>query len=279
VGGGASRVRPPAVAGLFYPSDPTELRGWIDTALEAAARATPEASSTPRPSSSSPPSPAKAIIAPHAGYAYSGPVAASAYARVAGRDDIARVVLFGPAHRAPLAGVAAPGVDGFATPLGVVAVDVALRDDLVRRGRLTVTDAAHRDEHSLEVQLPFLQVVLGDVAVLPLAVGRGPADAVAAVLDDVWDEPATLIVVSTDLSHYHDHLTAAALDRETAAAIVARHAEAVTPERACGAVALRGLLVVARQRNRPVELLDLRTSADTAGPADRVVGYGAFAVT
>jgi AmmeMemoRadiSam system protein B len=273
VGGGASQVRPPAVAGLFYPGDPTELRCRIG-ALLAAATSNPPGGAAP-----SPPARAKAIVVPHAGFAYSGAVAATAYAVLGGRSDIARVVLFGPAHRSPLPAVAAPSVDGFATPLGVVPLDAVRRDDLVRRKLLTVADGPHRDAHSLEVQLPFLQVLLGDVPVLPLAVGRVGSDAVVAVLDEVWDDPATLVIISTDLSHYHDHRTASALDRETAAAVVAGRAEALTPERACGATALRGLVVIARRRNRPVELLDLRTSADTAGPADRVVGYGAFAVT
>jgi MEMO1 family protein len=270
-GGGASTVRPPAVAGSFYPADPAELRRCITAALDAAVRGAP-GGPAPR---------LKAIVVPHAGYVYSGAVAATAYARLvtSGRGEIARVVLLGPAHRSPLPVIAAPGVDGFATPLGTVAVDLARRDDLVRRGLVAVTDAPHRDEHSLEVQLPFLQVVLGEVPVLPLAVGLVGSHAVAAVLDAVWDDPATLVVVSTDLSHYHDHVTASALDRETAAAVVGGRADAIADERACGATALRGLVVAARQRNRPVELLDLRTSADTAGPAERVVGYGAFAVT
>ena len=258
------------MAGRFYPADPDELRGWISTALDAAVGHAP----------GGPAAPPKAIVVPHAGYVYSGVVAAAAYARLAmSRGDTARVVLLGPAHRSPLPVIAAPGVDGFATPLGTVPVDVARRDDLVRRGLVAVSDAPHRGEHSLEVQLPFLQVVLGEVPVLPLAVGRAGRDAVAAVLDEVWDDPATLVVVSTDLSHYHDHVTASALDRETAAAVIDRRADAVTPDRACGATALAGLVVAARQRDRPVELLDLRTSADTAGPAGRVVGYGAFAVT
>jgi AmmeMemoRadiSam system protein B len=263
----AARVRPPAVAGTFYPAGPAELRRFVERALLAAA---PESEpATPPP---------KAIVVPHAGYTYSGVVAATAYARLSGRHDINRVVVLGPAHRSLLAAVAAPSVDGFATPLGVVPVDIARREDLAGRGLVVVADEPHRREHSLEVQLPFLQVVLGDVPVLPLAVGRVPAGAVVVVLDDVWDDPATLVVVSTDLSHYHDHATASALDRETAAAVVAGRADAVTPDRACGATALRALVLAAGRHARRLELLDLRTSADTAGPADRVVGYGAFAV-
>jgi AmmeMemoRadiSam system protein B len=206
-------------------------------------------------------------------------VAASAYARVVPRrGEVDRVVLLGPAHRVPLTALAVPSADALATPLGSAGVETAARDGLVEAGLAVVSDAAHAAEHSLEVHLPFLQVVLGDVAVLPLVVGRVPASAVAAVLDQVWGGPETLVVVSTDLSHYHDHLTARELDRRTAAAILARRPEALGPEDACGVFPLRGLLTAARQRDLDVELLDLRTSADTAGDPDRVVGYGAFAL-
>lgn len=267
------RVRPAAVAGTFYPADPQVLRREVEAALAAAAAAVPQERRAPPP---------KAVVAPHAGYAYSGPVAASAYAAVAAggpRGRVARVVLLGPAHRAHLRAVAAPAADAFATPLGPVRVDAEARDALVASGRVVVADAAHADEHGLEVHLPFLQVVLGgDVAVLPLVVGEvGPLE-VADVLERVWGGPETLVVVSTDLSHYHDHDAAVALDRETAAAVVARRPGAVGTRAACGAFPLRGLLVVARRKDLAVELLDLRTSADTAGGPDRVVGYGAFAL-
>jgi AmmeMemoRadiSam system protein B len=261
-------IRPPAVAGVFYPADPDELRKWIVAAL-ADADAGPADQSVP-----------KAIIAPHAGYIYSGEVAASVYARVArARGSISRVVLLGPAHRVPLDRIAAAGADVFATPLGLMSVDVEVRDSLVYRGLIELSDAAHRDEHGLEVHLPFLQVALGAVMVLPLIVGAVPAEAVVAVLNDVWGGPETLIVVSTDLSHYHDHATAQALDRETTAAILARQPQAVGTDRACGVFALRGLLASAAERDLNIELVDLRTSGDTAGDRDRVVGYGAFAVT
>ncbi|HEY3240053.1 MAG TPA: AmmeMemoRadiSam system protein B, partial [Acidimicrobiia bacterium] len=157
-------------------------------------------------------------------------------------------------------------------------LDLAGRDRLVAAGRVAVDDDAHAREHSLEVQLPFLQVVLGDVAVLPLAVSdAGPAE-VAGVIDEAWAGDETLVVVSTDLSHYHDQATATALDGDTAAAVVTGRPEAIGPDRACGAVTLQGLLLAAGRRGLHVELLDLRTSADTAGPPDRVVGYGAFAL-
>jgi MEMO1 family protein len=261
------RVRPAAVAGSFYPADADALSAAVHQALQqAAARVAPG----PAP---------KAIIAPHAGYVYSGPVAASAYARVLPRrGEVERVVLLGPAHRVPLTAVAAPTADAFQTPLGLVPVDTAARDELVDAGLVVVSDAAHAAEHSLEVHLPFLQVALGDVAVVPLVAGRAPASAVAAVLDHVWGGPETLIVVSTDLSHYLDQQRAREVDGRTAAMILAKRFEDVGPGDACGAVPLGGLLATARGRDLDVELLDLRTSADTAGDPRRVVGYGAFAL-
>jgi hypothetical protein len=256
------------VAGRFYPEDPTELRHVIWTAVANARR---EQGSGPSP---------KALVAPHAGYVYSGPVAASGYARAMPlRGRTRRVVVIGPAHWGARAGVVAPSADALATPLGRVRVDTETRDRLVDAGRVAIDDAAHAREHSLEVHLPFLQVVLGDVAVLPLAVGHAAPAEVAGVLDEVWGGDETLVVVSTDLSHYHDQTTANGLDGETAAAVVARLPEAIGPDRACGAVALQALLRVAGHHGLEVELLDLRTSADTAGTPDRVVGYGAFALS
>lgn len=264
-------VRAPAVAGLFYPADATELRRWVCGALDDAARRLHAAPPAPRAP--------KAIVAPHAGYVYSGAVAATAYASVAPwRGHIERVVLLGPAHRARLRAVAACSADAFATPLGLVPVDTAARDDLLARGVVVGDDAVHADEHSLEVHLPFLQVALGEVTILPLAVGAVPVGEVAALLDRVWGGSETLVVVSTDLSHYLDSATATALDRETAAAVTARRYDDLVPERACGAYPLRGLLAAADRRGLNVELLALRNSGDTDRRGDRVVGYGAFAV-
>ncbi|HVL05637.1 MAG TPA: AmmeMemoRadiSam system protein B [Acidimicrobiales bacterium] len=260
-------VRPPAVAGSFYPADPAVLRSAVDDALAAAADRVPAG---PVP---------KALIAPHAGYVYSAPIAASAYARVlAGRGGINRVVLVGPAHRVAVRGIAAPGTDAFATPLGLVPVDTAGRDALVAAGLVVVRDDVHAAEHSLEVQLPFLQVCLGDVAVLPLAVGDADPALVADVLDAAWGGDETLVVISSDLSHYLDHASAVEVDRRTAAAIVARQPERLGRDDACGVRPVQGLLTAADRHGLGVDLLDLRTSADTAGEPDRVVGYGAFAL-
>ena len=255
------RVRPPAVAGSFYPADPSELRSVVEASLG-------------RPGTAPAP---KAIIAPHAGYVFSGPVAGSAYARVL-RAPVSRVVLLGPAHRTPDAGIAASSSDAFATPLGEVAVDTESRDALVDAGLVAVRDDAHSHEHSLEVHLPFVQVCLGEVTVLPLAVGQVDPTHVAEVLERVWGGDETLIVVSTDLSHYHDHAAATELDRRTAAAIAGRRHDQLGRYDACGLVPLQALLMAAEGHGLDVELLDLRTSADTAGGPDRVVGYGAFAL-
>jgi hypothetical protein len=264
--GRSRRVRPPAVAGSFYPADPRELRQAVEVAL--AGGPVPPAARTP-----------KALVVPHAGYRYSGPVAASAYRQLAGAArEIQRVVLLGPSHRVPLRGIAVSGVDAFATPLGTVPIDTAGRDTVLAIPGVSVDDRAHVWEHSLEVQLPFLQVVLSGFRLLPLVVGDAATDEVATVLDAVWGGPETLVVVSTDLSHYHAYADAAALDRATAASVVARRYRAIRDGDACGARPLRGLLHASIARGLPVTLLDLRSSGDTAGDHDRVVGYGAFAV-
>lgn len=261
-----SRERRAAVAGRFYPADPTALAAVVDAALDAAAPRVPE----PAP---------KALIVPHAGYVYSGAVAASAYARLAPhRARIRRVVLLGPAHFVPVAGLAVSGADAFRTPLGAVAVDDELRRRVLELPQVVVDDDAHAREHSLEVQLPFLQRVLDRFTILPLLAGRPTPAEAADGLARVWDDSGMLVVISSDLSHYDDYATAAARDGRTAAAIVARDVDGVGGEDACGAAAVRGMLALARQRDWTVRLLDLRSSGDTAGPRDEVVGYGAFAL-
>lgn len=268
-------IRPAAVAGMFYPAEPAELEAVVRADLARAAAAA--VADGPPAATSEPP---HALVAPHAGYAYSGPVAASAYVRVRDRrDTIERVVLLGPAHRVPLRAMALPTVDGFATPLGIVPIDGTGRSVLTGHPDVVLDDRPHAQEHSLEVHLPFLQVVLGDAwSLLPIVVGQVPATSVAELLRAVWGGPETLVVVSTDLSHYHDHDTARSLDATTAAAIVARRGDLVLPHDACGVYPLRGLLAEAERLDLPVESVDLRTSGDTAGDRRRVVGYGAFTV-
>ena len=261
---GEPLIRQPAVAGTFYPADPSELRLTIESYLAQVVPAPIEP---------------KAIIAPHAGYVYSGPVAASAYAQLSSRrGTITRVVLLGPTHHVRFQGLAATSADAYATPLGTIPLDHEATAAALACEAVQTLDNAHLREHSLEVHLPFLQVVLGQFQLLPLVVGEATADETAQMLDRVWGGPETLIVVSSDLSHYHDWTTARRLDAETCRVIEARRSDLLTSERACGARAINGLLDVARRHNLPVTTLDLRNSGDTAGPRDRVVGYGAWLV-
>ncbi len=259
--------RRPAVAGAFYPSDCDELRRSIEKAFADAAPPPPHAT------------PPKALIVPHAGYIYSGAVAASAFRRiVSARKQIQRVVLLGPSHRVYVRGMAVPSVDSFDTPLGAVTIDTELRSSILALPAVVLDDEPHRHEHSLEVELPFLQAVLERFTLLPFSIGDADSEEVATVLEAVWGGPETLIVISTDLSHYHHYDEAVRLDARTAAAIVATDAESISDSDACGSRPLRGLLRVAAARGLPVEQIDLRNSGDTAGDRHQVVGYGAFAV-
>jgi hypothetical protein len=261
------RVRAAAVAGSFYPRDPVELRSLVDELLAAAKGPSREA---PLPI---------ALIAPHAGYVYSGPIAASIYARASAlRGRIRRVLLFGPAHRVYVRGLAIPSADAFATPLGAVPLDRAALARAAKLPCVRVSDAAHESEHSLEVQLPFLQRTLGDFELAPFAVGDARDEEVGAVMDLLWQGPETLLVVSSDLSHDLSDAEARAVDAATARAIEALDAEALDSEQACGCVPIRGLLRCARERDLAIERVDLRNSGDTAGTRDRVVGYGAWAL-
>jgi AmmeMemoRadiSam system protein B len=258
------------VAGTFYPAQPRALAAAVEALLAEAA----SQGSTLAPGAPSFP---KALIAPHAGYVYSGAVAASAFALLAaGRGVVRRVVLLGPAHFAPLRGLVLPGADAMATPLGEVAVDAGAAAAVGRLAQVGVDAAAHAPEHALEVELPFLQTVLGDFSVLPLLVGSAPAEEVEEALAAVWGGEETCIVVSSDLSHYLAYETARRVDRDTADAIL-RLEYPLAPHRACGAAPVSGLLAAAARRGLAPRLLDLRNSGDTAGPRDRVVGYGAFA--
>jgi AmmeMemoRadiSam system protein B len=256
-------VRPPAVAGSFYPEDRSQLAEDLRGYLAAV-----PATNAPAP---------KAAIVPHAGYIYSGPVAATAYVRLAALHDVVRrVVLVGPAHYLPIRGLVASAAAAFATPLGEVPVDRAAIDGLRDQPQVVVRDDAHEPEHSLEVQLPFLQTVLGDFTIVPLVAGAAAYDEVRAVLERLWGGAETLIVISSDLSHYHDYGRAQRLDADTAAAILALDADAIGEERACGRIPIGGLLRVARAKGLRATSIDLRNSGDTAGPRSHVVGYGSF---
>ncbi|MGD2075219.1 MAG: AmmeMemoRadiSam system protein B [Gammaproteobacteria bacterium] len=260
-----AQIRQPAVAGLFYPDDPMLLEQQVDSLL--AAKAAPAG---PGP---------KALIVPHAGYVYSGPVAASAYLRLAPvREQIERVVLLGPAHRVPFTGLAATSADYFATPLGLVRIDHAAMQPVLALPQVRVLDQAHQEEHSLEVQLPFLQRALRkDFGLIPLVVGDAEPDEVAEVIERLWDGPETLVLISSDLSHYHDYATARRLDTATSQAIEQLEPQAIGYHQACGRTPVNGLLLAARGHRLRASTLDLRSSGDTAGGRDRVVGYGAYA--
>ena len=257
-------VRPAAVAGAFYPADPirleTDVRGYLADArpvdLDFRVRI---------------------LIVPHAGYVYSGPVAATGYQLLEAMDSIRRIVMFGPSHYVWFTGLALPGADLLETPLGTVAVDAAAAAQVATSHLVTESTAAHEREHSLEVQLPFLQVVAPGIPVVPLLTGEvhpvGAADAVEPILDD-----ETLLLVSSDLSHYHDTVTARGLDAETAASVERLDPGALSRESACGRTGVQAALYLARRSGYRVDVLDLRNSSDTAGPPDRVVGYGTFAI-
>src|SRR5262245_54058300 len=264
-------IRPPAVAGLrpgepaFYPGDAAELRELVDRLLARARAEAPGARDEARP---------KALIAPHAGYRYSGPVAASAYARV-DPEGIRRVVLLGPAHRVAVRGLAAPAADAFATPLGDVPLDADGLAAALRLPEVARSGAAHAPEHSLEVQLPFLQRVLGSFELVPLVVGSASPQVVSRVLDALWAGAETLVVVSTDLSHDEAYARARRMDAAASAAIEALDPESIGPYQACGRIPGQGLLLCARARGLRARAVDVRNSVDTAG-GDRVVGYGAY---
>lgn len=258
-------VRPAAVAGQFYPVDPRQLGAEIDAMLAAASLA------------ECPARPPKALVVPHAGYIYSGPVAAQGYACVAGlRDTIERVVLLGPAHRMAVRNFVLPTARAFATPLGTVPLDDADRELLLTHPGLEMDDRPHVLEHCLEVQLPFLQTVLNHFSIVPLLVGDAGADAVAELLEALWGGPETLIVISSDLSHYHPYHDAQVMDRSTTGQIAALRGD-LHDLQACGARPINGLLHVARQRGLKPVVLDLRNSGDTAGDRSRVVGYTSIA--
>ncbi len=258
-----NKVQEPAVAGLFYPADPEQLRAQVQTFLREA-----------KPSDSAPP---KALIAPHAGYVYSGSVAGNAYARLLpARSSIRRVVVLAPAHRYPFSGLALSGAEVFRTPLGDLRVDTAALAGLRDLPQVRLLPEAFENEHSLEVHLPFLQQTLDDFTLAPLLVGDAEASEVEAVLDRLWGGPETLIVISSDLSHYLDYDTARRLDAQTTAAIEALDPTAIAREQACGRIPMGGLLRAAKQRGLHAHTVDLRSSGDTAGARNQVVGYGAY---
>ncbi len=259
-------IRPPAVAGMFYPADPQQLKDYVVSSLSRASREIPALG------------PVKAVIAPHAGYVYSGDIAAHAFAALGQDADVRRIILMGPAHTVPLRGIAAPRWDAFATPLGTVKVDEEARRAIAHLPQVTLDDLPHAREHALEVELPFLQVLSPGVPVLPLVVGEATPEEVAQVME-LLDDGHTVFVISSDLSHYEPYEEARAHDSMTARRIEALDHLHIGPHDACGARPISGLLLEARRHGWTPHLLDFRNSGDTAGDRSRVVGYGAWAFT
>jgi AmmeMemoRadiSam system protein B len=262
-----SRVRPPAVAGTFYAADPGRLRATVEDFLAAPG---------PAPAESRP----KALIAPHAGYVYSGPVAGHAFRALGeGAAQVRRVVVIGPAHYVLFRGLALSSAEVFRTPLGDVPLDGAAIEAIRALPQVELADAPHQPEHALEVELPFLQAVLGDFTLVPLVVGEAMPEEIAEILARLWGGPETLFVISSDLSHYEPYARAQQHDATSAAAIERLDEAALGPRDACGYLPIRGLLIEARRRGLEALRVDLRNSGDTAGPKDQVVGYGAWAFT
>ncbi|MDD5578084.1 MAG: AmmeMemoRadiSam system protein B [Methylobacter sp.] len=256
--------REPAVAGTFYPALPQQLHQMLDYFLNDAETA----EKVP-----------KAIIVPHAGYIYSGPVAASAYARLKKAHDlINRVVIIGPSHRLAFKGLALSRATSFNTPLGSVLVDQEALQAVAQLPFVEFLEQAHTHEHSLEVHLPFLQEMLDDFKIIPIVAGEATAEQVSQIINMLWGGEETLIVISSDLSHYHDYRTAQQLDKSTSAAIEQLQYEQLAVNSACGKVPVSGLLRLAREKSLAVKTIDLRNSGDTAGDKKRVVGYGAYVI-
>jgi len=261
-----SKIRPAAVAGMFYPADPVDLRQMVSQFLREAHDIVAEKPASPR-----------AIIAPHAGYIYSGPVAAYAYRYVESlKDTIRNVVLIGPSHRVPLIGLATSSADFFATPLGNIPINRALTEKINQLPFVIELDRAHAMEHSLEVHLPFLQMTLAEFSLVPIVAGDASTDQINQLIETACTSEDTLLVISSDLSHYHDYDTAKRMDQATCHAIEALDIRGVDSQHACGYIPVRGLLSYAKQHHLHATTVDCRNSGDTAGPRDQVVGYGSY---
>ncbi len=255
--------RPPAVAGTFYPDNTYELSAMLDQFLQSV-KVTGQVP--------------KAIIVPHAGYIYSGAVAASAYTLIRpARDKIKRVVLLGPSHKMPLLGLATTNAQNFSTPFGEVPVDRQAIYNITKFPQISIMEQVHANEHSLEVQLPFLQKILNQFSIIPLVVGKATPEQVGEILEALWGNEETLIIISSDLSHYNNYKVAKKLDELTTQAIETLSPKKIKSEQACGRIPINGLLHIAKIKKMQVRTIDVRNSGDTAGSKDQVVGYGAYA--
>lgn len=263
------KIRPAAVAGMFYPAEPHELTRMVFGYL-ASNQPTVDISARD----------IKAIIAPHAGYIYSGPIAASVYQYLSElKSSIANVVLIGPSHRVPLLGMATSSANYFSTPLGNIPINRSITDEFNQLSFVTELDQAHKMEHSLEVHLPFLQLTLEKFQLVPIVAGDASAEQVCQLIDLALQQQDTLLVISSDLSHYHDYQTAQKLDRDTCDAIETLSVQQLDSQHACGYIPVRGLLQYAKQHDLKATTIDCRNSGDTAGPRNEVVGYGAYVFT
>ncbi|MEI7733349.1 MAG: AmmeMemoRadiSam system protein B [Verrucomicrobiota bacterium] len=259
----SSPIRRAAVAGTFYEGNPARLRSSVEAYLQSG-----------QPLTDPPP---KGVIAPHAGYVYSGPIAGSAFGHwSAAKDTIRKVILLGPSHYVAFDGLALSRATQWETPLGLVPVDTAGTEAIAGLKSVHFNEAAHEEEHCLEVELPFLQCLLPQFSIVPVVVGDADPDEVAAVIDALWGGPETAFVISSDLSHYLDYAAACRLDRTTADAIEALEPDRIHPPQACGRLAIQGWLQTVKHRQFKAATADLRNSGDTAGSKNRVVGYGAF---
>jgi len=257
-------TRPAAVAGLFYPALPSVLAEMVNNDLAQAS--TPNQFILP-----------KALIVPHAGYIYSGPIAASAYRYLSPISHIIkRVIIIGPSHRVGFKGVALSSADYFETPLGDIPIDNVAQSKLTDIAGVEIMDLAHAAEHSLEVQLPFLQQALDSFSIVPIVTGDASPQLIENVIAALWGGPETLFIISSDLSHYHDYQTAQQLDKSTSQAVIDLNYHNVHSYNACGYVSIRGLLKFAHKHPLKPSIIDLRNSGDTAGSKDSVVGYGAY---
>jgi len=255
-------TRPPCVAGMFYSDNERKLGQEIDRYLKNSEK------TDMRPA---------ALIAPHAGYMYSGPVAGSAFAPLLSlADKIDRILLLGPSHRVAFRGLAVPRWEAFATPLGSIPVDLEAVEEIAELPQVQYSDEAHRSEHSLEVELPFLQYMLPEFKLIPIVTGQAPKEDVSETITKAIKDDCIMIIVSSDLSHYHDYRTAQKMDERTSRSIEELEPDNILHEHACGQTAINGLLHYARKNNLKAKTIDLRNSGDTAGSKDRVVGYGAF---
>ena len=265
-----TEIRAAAVSGSFYPSDPVQLQESVDLMIQQALLT--QASTKKAPSAN------KAIIAPHAGHVYSGPIAASVYARLMPvRELINRVILLGPSHHVGFKGIAVSTMKSYETPLGLIELDQDCLNSVLELPNTGFLDDAHTREHSLEVHLPFLQRLLGEFSLVPLVVGEATKQEVSMVIEALWGGPETLIIVSSDLSHFHSYAEAQIIDQRTSGKIVNLESN-LTGEEACGCRPINGLLHFAKKSHFRVQQIDVRNSGDTAGDANRVVGYGAYAI-